>query len=97
MHFNILFSSPKSPSPRISVRPRKKAAPKAPVSNSKNQITRSVSYGGFQANILAKANTIVQQSRLSQQHSVSHEDLLNAGINDSVFQDSNSSQRNGMS
>ena len=77
------------------MRPRKKAAPKAPASNSKNPITRSVSYGGFQANILAKANNIVQQSRLYQ-HSVSHEDLLNAGINDSVFQESSSGQQNGM-
>lgn len=78
------------------MRPRKKAAPKAPASNSKNQITRSVSYGGFQANLLAKANNIVQQSNLSQ-HSVSHEDLLNTSINDSVFQDNNSSQKNSKS
>lgn len=84
-------SSPKSPSPRVPIRPRKKAAPKAPPSNSKNLITRSVSCGGFQANALTKANNIVQQSRFSQ-HSISHEDLINAGVIDSVFQDNTFNQ-----
>ncbi|XP_054719239.1 rho GTPase-activating protein 44-like [Uloborus diversus] len=82
-------SSPKSPSPRIPIRPRKKPAPKAPSTQSlKNPITRSLSCGGFQANVLPRAS-IVHSNRLSQL-SLSHEDLLNAKYNLT-----NHSQKNG--
>ncbi|GFT48615.1 rho GTPase-activating protein 44 [Nephila pilipes] len=79
-------SSPKSPSPRAPIRPRKKAAPKAPQS-SKGLITRSVSYGGFHANVLAKANQAAAQNARKSTLSVSHENLLNASYNESIFQE----------
>ncbi|XP_035217751.1 uncharacterized protein LOC118191067 isoform X1 [Stegodyphus dumicola] len=80
-------SSPKSPSPRVPIRPRKKAAPKAPSSQStKSMITRSLSCGGFQANVLARANTVHNNNKLYQ-HSVSHEDLLKANYNEIPFSD----------
>ncbi|GFY40809.1 rho GTPase-activating protein 44 [Trichonephila inaurata madagascariensis] len=81
-------SSPKSPSPRAPIRPRKKAAPKAPQSV-RGQITRSVSYGGFHANVLAKANQEAAQNARKSTLSVSHENLLNASYNDSIFQEVN--------
>ncbi|XP_015926827.1 rho GTPase-activating protein 44 isoform X2 [Parasteatoda tepidariorum] len=70
-------NSPKSPSPRVPIRPKKKAAPKAPQS-----ISRSLSCSGFssQSNIASSNNRI---SSLS----VSHENLLGTLPNDSVFND----------
>ncbi|GIY23114.1 hypothetical protein CEXT_108872 [Caerostris extrusa] len=80
-------NSPKSPSPRAPLRPRKKAAPKAPHPG-RGQITRSVSYGGFQAHALVRANEmLLSQNTRGVALSVSHENLLNAAYNDPGFQE----------
>ncbi|KAF8769958.1 Rho GTPase-activating protein 44 like protein [Argiope bruennichi] len=86
-------SSPKSPSPRAPVRPRKKAAPKAPQSG-RTQITRSVSYGGFHASSLAQANQMASEGPRKAALSVSHENLLNASYNDAVFHEGKGSTLN---
>ncbi|GBN42522.1 hypothetical protein AVEN_30416-1 [Araneus ventricosus] len=82
----LCCSSPKSPSPRAPVRPRKKAAPKAPQSG-RAQITRSVSYGGFHASSLVQANQMASEGQRKAALSVSHENLLNASYSESVFQE----------
>ncbi|KAG8196175.1 hypothetical protein JTE90_007904 [Oedothorax gibbosus] len=79
-------SSPKSPSPRVPVRPRKKAAPRAP-EDLKNPLARSVSCSGFQASVLARAHAASL--------SVSHENLLSATQDDTGH--NNHQHHNGQS